>query len=392
MLPAERAANTPYPPLAVVIGLELNGLGVARSLARGGVEVVGLEVDPSRPTARTRHARCYPIRAFGGPELVDDLLAFATKLPNRPVLFATKEATVATLSSARDRLATSYRYVLPPPETVEVLTDKAGFQQVAECEDAPVPRAALLTDPADLGRVATFEFPCVLKPDRHIAAYEARFRKAYKVEDFANLQSLYAEIRTVHSRMIVQEWIEGTDADIYFCLQYRNEVGRLLASFTGRKIRTWPTQTGGTASCAPAPEVAGSLEPLTNTFFEATGCVGILGMEFKRDRRSGRFLMVEPTIARTDHQAEVATLNGINLPLVAYRDLTVGPPAIARAPITPRIWRDPVADAMAAGVPGAATMPKGKIVDAYWRCDDPAPWLALQRRRLRHRLRRPGRP
>ena len=41
-------------------------------------------------------------------------------------------------------------------------------------------------------------------------------------------------------------------------------------------------------------------------------------MEFKRDARTGEFLMIEPTVGRVDWQEEVATLNGVNIPLAAY--------------------------------------------------------------------------
>jgi hypothetical protein len=114
----------------------------------------------------------------------------------------------------------------------------------------------------------------------------------------------------------------------------------------------------------------------------------MMGMEYKRDRRSGRFLMVEPTIGRTDHQSEVATLNGVNLPLVAYHDLAGGSPRPSVIPETPRIWRDPVADANTAAAQGDRSMPKGKVVDACWRVSDPSPWLAVQALRLKRRLSR----
>lgn len=130
------------------------------------------------------------------------------------------------------------------------------------------------------------------------------------------------------------------------------------------------------------------LEPMTDAFFQATGCVGMMGMEYKRDRRSGRFLMVEPTVGRTDHQAEVATLNGINLPLVGYHDLIGGSPRPATIPKAPHIWRDPVADAKTAAARGDGSMPEGRVVDAYWRLRDPLPWLAFQALRLKRRLSR----
>jgi predicted ATP-grasp superfamily ATP-dependent carboligase len=377
---------------AVVVGLELNGLGAARSLAKGGVPVIGLDVDPACPGARSRSLRARRISTFGGEPLVLDLLALARELGCRPVLFVTKEETVATLSAERDRLAAAFSFVLPPASLVASLTDKRGFHQAALATGAPVPATLELATLADLDQARTLRFPCVLKPNAHIQAYQARFRKAYKVADLAALDRLYAEIHPVHPHMVVQEWIEGDDGDIYFCLQYRDAEGHRLASFTGRKIRSWPPETGGTASCTAAPEAAAELQRLTDAFFDATGCVGMAGMEFKRDRASGRFLMVEPTVGRTDHQAEIATLNGVNLPLVAYRSLAGGPAPRPAAPARARIWRDPVADLMAArsregGSQARPAMPPGRVVDAWFRVGDPLPWLAIQMQKLGRRMR-----
>jgi D-aspartate ligase len=41
------------------------------------------------------------------------------------------------------------------------------------------------------------------------------------------------------------------------------------------------------------------------------------GIAFKKDSRTGQFLMIEPTVGRIDGQEEVATLHGVNIPLAA---------------------------------------------------------------------------
>jgi len=69
-------------------------------------------------------------------------------------------------------------------------------------------------------------------------------------------------MRNVVNEIIVQEWIEGADSDVYFCLKYRPPGGSQSISFTGRKICQWPIQVGGTASCMPAPEAAAELTAL----------------------------------------------------------------------------------------------------------------------------------
>jgi predicted ATP-grasp superfamily ATP-dependent carboligase len=60
------------------------------------------------------------------------------------------------------------------------------------------------------------------------------------------------------------------------------------------------------------------LAGLTRHFIEQVRYEGIGGLEFKRDRRAGRIVIVEPTVGRTDWQSEIATLCGINIPLTVY--------------------------------------------------------------------------
>jgi D-aspartate ligase len=298
------------------------------------------------------------------------------------VLFRTKEATVASVSAARDRLDRQFRFVLPQRVILESLTDKLGFQDMAERWSFPVPRAVIVKTLDDLEKAKGLSFPCVLKPDRHVEAYQAKFKKAYRVDSFDELSQLYGLIFPVYSTVIAQEWIEGDDGDIFFCLQYRNAANQKLGSFTGRKIRAFPPQTGGTASCTAAPEESRLLEELTDRFFDRSHCVGMVSMEFKRDRRSGRFYMVEPTVGRTDHQSEIATLNGENLPLIAYADLCGLPKPCETPPGQPMIWRDPDADFKAAQHSGSA-MPAGRVIDAYFRFRDPGPWFARRTQRFR---------
>jgi len=51
-------------PVAVVVGLDLNGLGVVRSLARGRVPTLVLDTDFLKPTAATRFGRRLKVPAL----------------------------------------------------------------------------------------------------------------------------------------------------------------------------------------------------------------------------------------------------------------------------------------------------------------------------------------
>lgn len=375
-------------PAAVVAGLGLNGLGVVRSLARAGIPVVALDTDMSKPTAATRFGRKIRIRALAGPEFVAILMALRPQFTEKPVLILTEEASVSAISSEREEIMDAYRISLPAHELVETLMDKTLFQAVAEKTGFAVPRSLAIDDASIDTAVTQLRYPCILKPAKKVAAFGQRFAKAYRVENPDEVIGLWREMRSIISTAILQEWIMGNDGDVYFCLQYRNRPDQSTASFVGRKILQWPPLVGGTASCAPAPEYSDTLSSLTDRFFQTVGFQGLCSMEYKRDPRDGEFYMVEPTVGRTDYQEEIATLNGVNIPAMAYWALT-GETGSANRPAPPPVgWRDPVGEANAQAAtngqaPADTTL---RFRDAYFRPDDPMPHIQRQLARAQARL------
>lgn len=150
--------------------------------------------------------------------------------------------------------------------------------------------------------------------------------------------------------MIVQEWIEGDDCDICFCLAWFGQRSELVHSFTDRKIRSCPRHFGGTAACTSAPEALEEFSKLTSQFARSCGHIGIMGMEFKYDKNRAGFLMIEPTVGRTDYQHKFATLSGHNFleGIAAHFNGAVMPKPIAARPL---IWQNDVVNAIANGAP-----------------------------------------
>jgi predicted ATP-grasp superfamily ATP-dependent carboligase len=375
----------------VVAGIDLNGLGILRALGRAHVPVVALDTDFSKPTARTRYGRKKRVAALSGPGFVSDLLTLRSQFSVDPVLLLTQEASVATVSAERGRLSRAYRFTMPSHVLMSDLLDKSRFQELAEKHGYLIPRALRISGSEINESISSLRFPCIVKPVTKQPEYAKRFAKAYKVFSPDEVTHLWLLMRDVVEAAIVQEWIEGADSDIYFCLQYRPAAGRQSVSFVGRKLCQWPPQVGGTASCVPAPEYASELNALTDGFFSKVGYVGVCSMEYKRDARDGKFYMIEPTVGRTDYQEEIAALNGINLPLVLYC-AEQGKPVSPQAAKMPRGWRDPLgyANAQRAGAHDNAQHipPTIKIIDAYFRLDDPMPFFSLKfegiTRKFRH--------
>lgn len=372
---------------AVVIGNELNALGVVRSLGMAGVPVIKIVTDTHAPSAQSRYGRKVLVERTEGTSLVDTLLELTRQFSEKPVLFVTEEKAVRTISEHRDSLLRGFRFRLPAHNRLMALMHKQGFQELAEAAGAPIPAVVHLQSVADIPRLQQLSYPCVLKPSAKDYAYGARFAKAYVVQSAEEAAERYREIAPVCADLVVQQWIEGGDDDIYFCLQYIGNEG-VVASFTGRKLRSWPPRIGGTASCTAAWEAADELAAVTARFFADTGFTGMGSMEFKRDRRDGRFYMIEPTVARTDYQEEVATLNGVNIPLAAFRFETGLPALPVARPARDRAWRDPLVDRWSQEQQ-PDTIPRGlsdlTLVDAYFRLSDPMPWVHWMRERAGQR-------
>jgi D-aspartate ligase len=369
---------------AVVVGAGLNALGVVRSLGQLGVKVAVLAKNANSPAALSRYAsRLVLIEGYTG--LPSALAELAKQLGGRPVLFLTEEEAVRIASEARELLLSSYRFRLGPHSLMLELTHKEGVQAQAERHGLPIPRAVRLNRQSDLDALENLRFPCVLKPGLKHAGYGARFKKAYVVNSADEARKLFDEISPVLPDLVVQEWIEGGDDAIYFCLQYMGSNGRAVASFTGRKLRAWPPQVGGTASCMSAADAGEELNAMTERFFAAVGFQGMGSMEYKRDVRDGRFYVVEPTVGRTDYQEEVATINGNNLPFAAYC-YECGLPAPEVSLKAPTIWREPTSDRWSEQKQGAhLAFTKHKVIDAYFRWNDMRPWMSMQWARVEQR-------
>jgi predicted ATP-grasp superfamily ATP-dependent carboligase len=380
-------ANQKLP--AVVVGGGLNALGIVRSLGQAGIPLIVVDHDPKSPAMRSRFGRKVLCAQLDGDVFLDCLLKLAQGQPGKLMLFVTEEKSVNEISLSRDRLAPHFLLRLPEHERLMALMHKQGFQDLAERVGAPVPRTVRLLGPADLPRVAALTYPCVLKPSQKDYAYGALFKKAYKVASPAEVAELYARIHPVTADMVVQEWIEGSDADVYFCLQYVGADGEAVASFAGRKIRAWPPRIGGTASCTAAWEVADELKTMTTTFFRQVEFTGMGSMEYKRDARDGCFYMVEPTVARTDFQEEVASLNGVNIPQAAYLYESGLAPVAPGKSALPQVWREPQCDRWSFEEGGRQVDERSRghaVRDAYWRWNDPQPWIDLMAGRVLARL------
>ncbi|WP_245180146.1 carboxylate--amine ligase [Cupriavidus consociatus] len=356
-------------PAAVVVGGQLGGLGLVRSLGNQGIPVIVAETKRAAAALWSRHARRHVIRGFVGRDFVDDMIALARSLGQRPVLYLTDEDAVHSVSEAREELSRWYRFRLPSAQGVRMLSSKAAFHRFAQDHDFPVPRTVILNGQFDVPQLSSLRFPCVIKPDDKRQALSGDKERAIRVESLAEAQEHARAMLRTPGGIVAQEWIDGPQSNIYFTLFYRGRDGKAAAVFTGRKLACWPPDIGSTAVCVGAPEAHAELERITLDFASAAGFDGMGSMEYKWDDKHRRFVMIEPTVGRIDWQEEIATLCGVNIPLAAHRhELEL--PDLPCAPVrSDAVWRA----TFIRGAPASLMPPGAQTFDGYLRWDDPLP-------------------
>lgn len=313
---------------AVVVGLDcITGLQTTRILARYGVPVIGIAEDPHHFACRTRRCRHKIIASTRSEQLVEALERVAQQQNTRPVLVPCTDTSVLLISRFRERLHAHFRIALPAEEVVEMLLDKKAFCEFAREQELPIPRTFFLRSRNDAVRASRqIQFPCILKPPLKTPRWEqATKTKAFKPESAEQLLEIYDRCAPWADLLMLQEWIAGTDAELYSCNCYFDRQGQPQGVFTARKLRQWPPQTG--TSCLGEECRNDDLREVALRLFRAVDFRGLGYLEMKRDVRSGRQLIIEPNIGRPTGRSAIAEAGGVELLYTMYCDLAgLAPP------------------------------------------------------------------
>lgn len=318
-------------PFVVVAGLDsLQGLQSARIFARHDVPVIGIAADPGHFCCRTNVCRDIRFTDIRGECLVTLLEQMGPGFAQQPVLLPCQDETVLMVSRHRERLARWYRFSLPERAVVELATDKSQFYQFAEDHGFLVPKTFLIRDLSDLATACRqLAFPCILKPKSRCRTWKEQSAfKAFKVNSCEELLHRYEACRHWCDVLVLQEWIPGTDAELYSCNGYFDAASTPLVTFVARKLRQWPPEAG--MSCLGEECRNDVVLKESVRLFHGLGLRGLGYLEMKRDPRSGRHVIIEPNIGRPTGRSAIAEAGGVELLYTMYCDLLGWPLPEAR--------------------------------------------------------------
>ena len=309
-------------PPAIVIGLDcVTGLQTARILAGHGVPVIGLAKKPEHFACRTNAVQQVLQTDTSGPGLIQTLEELGPGLAEKAVLFPCTDMSVSLLSRHRDRLTPWYHLALPGPEVVETLMDKVRFSAFAQEAGLPVPKTFLLRSRREAEEAAgQLRYPCLLKPPMKTPAWEANTKaKVFRVEGAEELLALYDRASQWVDELVVQEWVEGPESNLYSCNCYFDRDSQPLVTFIAKKLRQWPPRVG-TSSLGLEVRNDDVLD-ISLALFRRVGYHGLGYVEVKQDSRTGEYFIIEPNIGRPTGRSAIAEGGGVALLYTMYADL-----------------------------------------------------------------------
>jgi len=309
---------------AFVFPLFDTGLGIIRSLGRHGVPVIGCDFNSKMPGIRSRYcckSLICPSPVLEPEKLLDFLVAEGRKLSAPGIFFPASDAFVLFVSRYRDELASYYRFILPSKKIIESIVNKKEQYELAKKTGIPVPDTLFPKTYSDVKNLKnSISYPVFIKP-----CYSYKWQETYpSIKGFCatgedELATLLNGIIASGMEVMVQSIINGPNTNHFKVCAYINNEGTVLAVFTLRKIRQYPTEFG-VGSCVESVH-NDELKELGLKFFKGINYCGVGSIEFKRDIRDGKFKLIELN-PRYWQQNSLSTTCGINFPLIQYLDLT----------------------------------------------------------------------
>jgi D-aspartate ligase len=309
-------------PIAIVLGMTVTGLGVARSLGRKGIPVLALEKHSRNVGQFSRYVvfRICPDPQKDEKQFLDYLLNISKEYPGA-VLLPTDDVYVLFLAEWEELLRKYFRFCFPSKDIMLKLLNKKFQYQLAKNCGVPLPKTFFPKNFHDASRIADeLNFPSIIKP---LYSHEWKLyygtKKGIITKNRCDFLREYKGINNnIQIEVMVQEVIIGDDTRHSKVCAYFNKDSDPILTFTLRKIRQCPCDfgVGSVVESVWIPDVA----EIGLKFMKDIKYVGIGSVEFKRDQKDNKLKMIEMN-SRFWAQNSLAEVCGMNFAYTAYLDL-----------------------------------------------------------------------
>ncbi len=279
-------------PGALIVGGAHVSIAIARSLGRQGIPVWLLANHPI-PTYSRYVTRSFP---WPGAEHADGLSSIINLARRHGlqgwVLIATGDQDMRLIARKHELLSQYFRVATPNWDTIQWVYDKRlTYSRAAEL-DIDFPASF---EPRSLREIERLDcrFPVILKPAFRAGDDEFTQAKAWKAETREQMLALYKRATALvgSDAIIMQEWIPGS-GEAQFSYAALCERGEPVASLVARRTRQHPIDFGRSSTFVETIEQR-EVEELACRFLKSIDYTGVVEVEFKHDRRDGRYKLLD---------------------------------------------------------------------------------------------------
>lgn len=303
----------------LIIGANLNGLSIARSLGRMGVPVWVA----TPPNIKLASFSRYTQRTLPWPEGDEEsqaayLLDLAEQHQLKQwVLFPTSDESAALLSKFHATLSRRFRISTPTWDVLRWAYDKRLTYQLAAEQQVPYPITLQPATEADLA-TAPLDFPVILKPATHAVMSRFTADKAWPAANREELLARYRQARELipPDQILIQERIPG-GGESQFSYAALCCDGEPIASLTARRTRQYPVDFGYSSSFVETLDVPEIVAP-SKRLLSAMRYTGLVEVEYKLDARNGCYKLLDIN-PRLWTWSTLGSPAGIDFPYLLWR-------------------------------------------------------------------------
>lgn len=304
-------------------------LGLIHCLGTADIPVYSAsEKENSTSTAHSRYSgKHLTFSPYDSADFIDELSNVGKVFNDKAVLMGHDDRALLAISQNRERLAENFLFRFPDRDMVEQLLDKLLFIRLCEKHDLPAPASMEVSEKEELTPVPNkLEAPYIIKPayqhywyDDNFEEIVGSYQKAYICQTMEELKSLYDKISLINPSVVVQEYVPGTDSQMYDVNLYVAEDGKIASYVIGQKMRVYPPQAGWGSYVKTVHNE--ELLSICKNIIDKLDLRGVLNIQFKKDGRTGEPKLIEIHV-RTSLFDFLGATAGQNIPAKYYADLT----------------------------------------------------------------------
>lgn len=303
---------------AVVLGAYLNGYSIIQELNCSGVEDIVVFQYGKDVAGYSRYVKKAVTIGKDAESLRKALFALRETY-SYLVLFPTDDLQLELLKQIENEVR-DFCFLPFNSENLSKSLDKS--EQYKACEEIgiPYPKTLKLKEQGCLGLIVGMTFPLLIKPvtRRDLQINVFRNLKIDTLKDFEELEHDLVGYLEKGFEFLVSEIVPGdTNGTIHSYVAYISQSGKILNSWTGKKLTQFPDDYGIFSS--GSNESVELVEKQGRLLVEGMNLFGIVQPEFKYDARDGQYKLMEINL-RSMMWHRVGSLSGVKLQYSQWLD------------------------------------------------------------------------